>query len=55
MKFYSLLVAMSLMAGFSTPTPAISPSNPSQTVAATEHSNPPPEPHRGQGRRELNG
>ncbi|WP_262984726.1 hypothetical protein [Nostoc sp. PA-18-2419] len=43
---------MSLMVGFITPIPAIFASNPHKAVAATEHSNPPPEPHhRGEGRR----
>jgi hypothetical protein len=43
MSYMALLVAL---------TPVSFASNLSQTVAATEHENPPPKPYRGQGKRD---
>ncbi|WP_179071020.1 hypothetical protein [Nostoc sp. C052] len=55
MKFYSFLTVLSYMVLLVAPTPASFPSNPSQTVAATEHGKPLPKPYKGQGKRELKG
>jgi len=55
MKFYSGLLAIALIAASIMPSPASFFSNPHQAVATVKHENPPPKPHRGQGRRELNG